>query len=682
MTSVDAQKRGLFFQGKSDSRATSAATHQRHDVGNAQNLQAISFATLSAEGDLLLKQGEFDRAIHTYNRAMEFKANDRIILISRSKCYNALGKCEQAMKDANRAMDQDKTFFRAILQKADVHFATGDFEVALVYYHRGAKVRPDLEDFRLGIQRARKAIEDAIGGCPIDSSQISTLEPATHAAVASIRDNDSIAASPKSIVGAGGMVPLSHSLGKETQSKQPSERGTVDTFRTNRSTASRKALGKLHSDKEYLQQLISDPKISKKDPGLSAIAEGGLRYLDKREDFWRQQNGDDLFKAIPPIRQSVDPMSDASRRYDHSARRQKKQSSVEHDPKALSAPITVHSSITNLPAISSAQPHPKSAGQHLITQQNDHQMSDLETSSPQKTGKSRTSKSLAANASPKPEELIVQYIEQSHECFMTMQHISKAMRNNDPETSLRFALDFLNRLQTTEMPDKPQLVCNTHHSIGAAYASLGKPSYAAAHFRKELEVALDYHFNDSITRSLTHLGRIFLRLGDYSQALDILKIKIDRGSENEVPETYISMGRCYFEAEDTTQGLKYANMCFQWLDQKAAKSGLSETEILRLRFDCCGLAGSCLTSQGKNRDALQKFELQIQHARKLQDTQAEADALSLMATCYTKLGDTEKSTNLQQMAVSLRSKKDKRSKPRAGQQRVVSTTVPDTNKES
>lgn len=39
----------------------------------------------------------------------------------------------------------------------------GDFEYALVFYHRGNKIRPDLNEFILGIQKAQEAINNSIG---------------------------------------------------------------------------------------------------------------------------------------------------------------------------------------------------------------------------------------------------------------------------------------------------------------------------------------------------------------------------------------------------------------------------------------------------------------------------------------------------------------------------------------
>lgn len=39
----------------------------------------------------------------------------------------------------------------------------GDFEFALVFYHRGCRLRPDLEKFRLGIEKSQEAIVNCIG---------------------------------------------------------------------------------------------------------------------------------------------------------------------------------------------------------------------------------------------------------------------------------------------------------------------------------------------------------------------------------------------------------------------------------------------------------------------------------------------------------------------------------------
>ena len=42
----------------------------------------------------------------------------------------------------------------------------GDFEQALLYYHRGYKLRPELQEFHLGIQKSKEAIDNSVGSKP------------------------------------------------------------------------------------------------------------------------------------------------------------------------------------------------------------------------------------------------------------------------------------------------------------------------------------------------------------------------------------------------------------------------------------------------------------------------------------------------------------------------------------
>ena len=55
------------------------------------------------------------------------------------------------------------SFLKGLYQKAEALYTMGDLEFALVFYHRGRKLRPELEEFRLGIQKAQEAIENSVG---------------------------------------------------------------------------------------------------------------------------------------------------------------------------------------------------------------------------------------------------------------------------------------------------------------------------------------------------------------------------------------------------------------------------------------------------------------------------------------------------------------------------------------
>jgi hypothetical protein len=55
---------------------------------------------------------------------------------------------------------------QGLLMKAESYYQMMQFEYALMFYHRGNKLRPEVQAFRLGIQKSQEAIENCIGGLP------------------------------------------------------------------------------------------------------------------------------------------------------------------------------------------------------------------------------------------------------------------------------------------------------------------------------------------------------------------------------------------------------------------------------------------------------------------------------------------------------------------------------------
>lgn len=83
-------------------------------------------------------------------------------MVARSKCFLKMGELEKSLEDAEASLQGDPTFCKGILQKAETLYTMGDFEFALVFYHRGYKLRPDRE-FKVGIQKAQEAINNSVG---------------------------------------------------------------------------------------------------------------------------------------------------------------------------------------------------------------------------------------------------------------------------------------------------------------------------------------------------------------------------------------------------------------------------------------------------------------------------------------------------------------------------------------
>ena len=119
----------------------------------------------------------------------------------------------------------------------------GEFEHALMFYHRGQKLRPETEDFRLGIQKCQEAIDNSVGGPEVIQLDVETR--------------------------------------KKSASKQ---RATKKATRSN--------LGEMYDDRKFLEKLAKDSALMKDHSGKNSVGElinQGIRYLDDRADFWTQQ---------------------------------------------------------------------------------------------------------------------------------------------------------------------------------------------------------------------------------------------------------------------------------------------------------------------------------------------------------------------------------------------------------
>ncbi|XP_039553115.1 outer dynein arm-docking complex subunit 4 isoform X4 [Passer montanus] len=126
-------------------------------------LPVVSFGSLMTEGTSLSRRGQHDKALGCFNDALKLRAGDKHCLITRSRCFLRLGDTENSLKDAEASLQIDSTFYEGLYQKAAALYAMGDFEFALVFYHRGRRLRPDLHKFQLGINKAEEAIINCIG---------------------------------------------------------------------------------------------------------------------------------------------------------------------------------------------------------------------------------------------------------------------------------------------------------------------------------------------------------------------------------------------------------------------------------------------------------------------------------------------------------------------------------------
>lgn len=74
-----------------------------------------------------------------------------------------LGDAASALKDAEASFDTKNTYINGLFQYSESLYNLGQFEKALIAYYRGFRLRRDVDAFRVGVSKCRRAILSAIG---------------------------------------------------------------------------------------------------------------------------------------------------------------------------------------------------------------------------------------------------------------------------------------------------------------------------------------------------------------------------------------------------------------------------------------------------------------------------------------------------------------------------------------
>ncbi|XP_055874374.1 outer dynein arm-docking complex subunit 4-like isoform X1 [Biomphalaria glabrata] len=248
------------------------------DAGTDDPGTVGTFETLRDEAEHFVHVKLYEKAIESFTKALDMKPDDKTCLVIRSKCYLMLGNAEKALADAEAALSQDddgKKDIRALNMKAEALYQKGDFENALVFYHRGNKLRPELQEFRLGIQKCEESIDNSIG----DPAAVHLEAKGDLSSF--YKQNENLQNKKKQQKGYTKVNQPKKEEKKERQRPQDSSK----------SKTTKELLGQLYQDKEFLEKLFDSLSNNgnKTDDFIKGRACDGLEYLNSRSDFWRQQ---------------------------------------------------------------------------------------------------------------------------------------------------------------------------------------------------------------------------------------------------------------------------------------------------------------------------------------------------------------------------------------------------------
>ncbi|XP_069733099.1 outer dynein arm-docking complex subunit 4 [Phaenicophaeus curvirostris] len=474
-------------------------------------LQDGTFPSLMTGGTQLFRLKEYDKALRCFDNALKLRAGDKDCLVARSKCYLKLGDIENSMKDAEASLKDDKTFFKGVYQKAETLYIMGDFEFALVFYHRGHRLRPDQQKFRLGIEKCQEAINNCIG-----SPSSVKLENKEGLCFIS-RQAESRKANQK----------LQIKLTKD-------EKWTKKQVPVRNPKAERQFLGELYADKLYLEKLLKDKDLmesrTKQGIKVADLVLSGISYLETHSEFWQQQN---------PI-------------YARVRERKLRQQRWTRDKKL------------------------------------------------------------------KPAE-VGRYVAKS------MEDIEMLLSGDCPQESCKKAehvLKIIQGLSDDEVPNKNELIGNLHSCIGTARLEMGKMEAALQSHKMDLEIARQNNLPDAVSRALENVGRVYVRMGKFQQAINIWEEKVPMAKSN-LEKTWLfhEIGRCYFELNQAEAAHDYGEKSLQSADEEGD---------VEWQLHAVVLLAQAQVQLKDYRSAIMNFEKALQKAKLIHDEAAQEAILTAL----------------------------------------------------
>lgn len=137
----------------------------------------------------------------------------------------------------------------------------------------------------LGVQKTQEAIEATIGGCQQKVDQ---------RALANLQKRDKTPPPPPE-------SPARSKNSFRVRNKEANDR-----------RQSRKLLGELFIDKEYLENLLKHPDLKRADTkteNISAYAKDAITFLNTRQEFWRQQKPTNILSSSKAITDTIPQLS-------------------------------------------------------------------------------------------------------------------------------------------------------------------------------------------------------------------------------------------------------------------------------------------------------------------------------------------------------------------------------------
>uniref|UniRef100_A0A3Q2PDP8 Outer dynein arm-docking complex subunit 4 n=1 Tax=Fundulus heteroclitus TaxID=8078 RepID=A0A3Q2PDP8_FUNHE len=247
-------------------------------------------SSLRADGEWKLRKGNYKQALSSFDAALDLAPTDKKCFVARSKCYMRMGQFKNALMDAEASLKEDASYPEALSQKADALYYMGEFEFALVFNHRGQKIRPQMEGFKIGIQKAEEAITNSVGNP-------SSAKLEVKGDLSFLKEEEE-RVQPIAVV---------QNLTKKAK------RQTPEALKNEKTT--KQLLGEFYLHKKFLEKLLQDEDlakgVTKSGERVEDIIQSSITSLDNCADLWSQEKPVSLKdRKRQPKQQKSDAPSD------------------------------------------------------------------------------------------------------------------------------------------------------------------------------------------------------------------------------------------------------------------------------------------------------------------------------------------------------------------------------------
>jgi len=119
---------------------------------------------IKAQGNKALSAKNFDQAVDFYTQALELRPGHHIYLCNRAAALSYLDRHEEALTDAQTAIEREPSYVKAYSRLGFANFQLGNYSEAVEVYEKGLEYDAENASLKKGLQEAQQKLALAQSG--------------------------------------------------------------------------------------------------------------------------------------------------------------------------------------------------------------------------------------------------------------------------------------------------------------------------------------------------------------------------------------------------------------------------------------------------------------------------------------------------------------------------------------